>query len=358
MPYMPILKVKQGEMIGLDNLVTSNTSHLELCLPLLEINPCQMDVETDIPKNTTETHIEKALKLIARKWANRRFLLDFKYVMPFVTQPQEITGSIPIMQQNNLMVTPVFKASSLGFDVQAALAISQAMANGVAIRYYISDVTDFSANLPSLLQAMQVGPQDVDLVYDFEANLPEGVTVTAMQTWAQQNMAHLASMGSWRSITITGSSFPSDYTDFGAGSLTFIPRGEWNFWKAILSQQRMNSQRLYSFGDYGPLPIAPAYYYNVPMQPAAKIRYTIENNWMFLKGLVFATHGGQQFRQMCVNVMTSPEFRSRVVSWGDEFIEACANQSGSTGNLATWVSVGVNRHVAFCLNQLASLNAL
>ena len=88
------------------------------------------------------------------------------------------------------------------------------------------------------------------------------------------------------------------------------------------------------------------------LRPAAKIRYLCDNCWLLVRGEQLKK-GYDQFRQLSNIIKSDSRFSLPVQCHADEFIEQCAG-GGKTGNLTTWVTVAVNRHLTFVTTQFSN----
>ena len=136
-------------------------------------------------------------------------------------------------------------------------------------------------------------------------------------------------------------------------SVTPIPRIEWTVWRSLIVRSRL--PRLPAFGDYAISHPQPSEVDPRIMRPSASIRYTANDAWLVLKGRNLRDYGYAEFYDVCRDLVARPEYSGPSFSWGDWYIEECANQRVGTGNLTTWRKVGTSHHLAFVTRQIASL---
>jgi hypothetical protein len=91
------------------------------------------------------------------------------------------------------------------------------------------------------------------------------------------------------------------------------------------------------------------------MDMTANIRYTIDGNWLIVKGRGVKKHGYGQFAAICRALVGRPEFCGRNFSTGDAYIADCATNAVGTGNMTTWRKVGTNHHLTFVVDRIARL---
>jgi hypothetical protein len=167
--------------------------------------------------------------------------------------------------------------------------------------------------------------------------------------------ASLPHLNAWRTFTLLSSSFPVNLAEFSPG-IGSIPRTEWTVWNALVG--RSGIPRVPAFGDYT---IA---HPDVPeLDPriitmSANIRYTAANEWLIFRGRSVRDPrfgGFAQYRALASSVSGNPHYRGPGFSWGDKYIDDCANGSAGTGNATTWRRVGTNHHMVSVVRQIASL---
>ena len=56
------------------------------------------------------------------------------------------------------------------------------------------------------------------------------------------------------------------------------------------------------------------------------------------------------------SVTDHPAYMGEDFSWGDEYIAKCARKEAKPGNPKTWVTVAINHHITFVVNQLSNPN--
>lgn len=94
------------------------------------------------------------------------------------------------------------------------------------------------------------------------------------------------------------------------------------------------------------------------MNPSASVRYTVDNNWLLIRGEGVRNRGGRgfaQFQDHAENLIRLPQYRGEAFSFGDEKIARISRREDRPGNLETWIMIGVNHHLTEIADQLASL---
>lgn len=355
MHYVPILKGKAGEF---DAIETLSATAKQAITPLLEMPPIGWDFRNDRPEATIDEHVDGFAEKILGAWGTADVaMLDLEQVDdqgPLSSGSDPLTFVLDAARSNGLKIVPV-----TGIDrpqeYQSAVAHAIGLdGRGLCLRLNGESLTQITVNperLAELLDTLEVGPQQVDLVLDFESiyGIPTGPLQLTMLTM----LTHLPMRDQWRSLTLAAGSMPEDMSDVQSNSAEIVPRPEWSLWVAI----RASAPRRPQFGDYG---VAHPSYVSLDMRliyprMTAKIRYTIDDAWLLVKGRSLKRHGYGQFRDLAAQIVARHEYCGAGFSWGDEYIAECASGIRGTGNLATWVSVATNHHLTFVVDRISSL---
>ena len=212
-----------------------------------------------------------------------------------------------------------------------------------------------SNNLPSeiesLLAALGTSPDTVDLVIDLRHFTPDQVDALALA--AAWMIEHVPQVERWRTLTLAGGSFPPSLGRIGRGA-TLIERAEWILWSRLVADPS-RLPRLPTFGDYGishpelTEEIDPRI-----MRMSANLRYAAGDGWLILKRRNVRTHGFEQFYEISEDLVARPEFAGAQFSWGDDYLDQCAQRQVGTGNAMIWRKIGTNHHLTLVADQVAS----
>jgi hypothetical protein len=237
-------------------------------------------------------------------------------------------------------------------------AIAAAMAKdklGLAIRVSLDEITepDFGGKLATLLADLEADMAHTDLIIDLAAK-----NFNPLEDLAGLLAAVLQGEDAFsqaRSLVLVGTSFPVSMGEVKAASQT-LPRLEWRLYKMVDGLLPTAFRRL-TFGDYT---IAST---DIPagdmrlLKPSASVRYTIEDNWLIIKGNNVRDNGFDQYKTHCGTVLTSGKASPPGFSAGSDYIRECSVGKKSTGTLTTWRWVGTNHHITKVVDDLANLHA-
>jgi hypothetical protein len=192
---------------------------------------------------------------------------------------------------------------------------------------------------------------DVDLLVDLgEINHEQG----AIYVMAIAGMLGVLNSIKAHRFILASSAFPENLSGIARDSTVRVPRADWMLWNAVV-QRIGGGQRIPSYSDYAVAhPELPSIDPRM-MSPSAGIRYTVNEDWLVVKGRGLRTEAGfAQFRDLSRRLVEHPEFDEVADCWGDWFIRQCAEGKGATGNLTTWRKAGTNCHLCKVIDQLAN----
>lgn len=249
--------------------------------------------------------------------------------------------------------SPVLRLSSDDdYLVAAAAACSE---HGVApvSRLTPDDLAepDVLAALHEMLKTCGSEPGAAEMVVDMGYIATTGRSVIT----ARVALAAVPFAADWSVLTLAAGSFPENLSGFAVGAHS-VERHEWAVWLS----NRNATGRAVTYGDYAtihPIPVEDGLDRRT-MNPTASVRYTYEDNWILLRGQGTRTRGGRGFAQFLGHadtLVSMPQYRGEHFSFGDGRIMRIHRREDGQGNLETWVTIGVNHHVAEIVGQLASL---
>lgn len=355
--YVPILKWKRGEQIGVKNL--SNTCKDKI-IPLIEIPPIEWDYENECPKKNIDEHLAGVVETILTSWGvNRRFFLD----IPWMDEETEdlLTGQHALeylfedILKNTLEGIPIIRCNDYDRYKEIVKDIVRTNPYGVCIRIKDDDLLDLDENLEQLCSYLQIDKCNVDLIIDLEYIFPNKESQNILT--AKNILNEIPDISKWRSITICATSFPENTSMVDRNTVGRIERGEWTLWNNLFAR-KAKLQVMPNFGDYCISNPAPFELDPRLMNMSANIRYTIKDDFLIFKGISIKKGKWAQATKLCNHIIVHPDYSGNNFSWGDKYIYDCANGDCSSGNAETWRRVGTNHHLAFVVNQLSTLSVI
>jgi len=354
--YVPVLKGRAGEYGALQCVPAESRRNLT---PLLELPPIPWDFRTGGPARTIEKHLKKVTQRIERAWGpEKNLFLDFQWISE---NERMNDGEHPVRyvfrsaRARRLCLIPVVGLLTGEDFLNACAEVIRQDRLGVCIRVQQEDFVDFAeleSELRRVLDVLQASAEDADLLLDLKAITSEARRLSPPSVVGLIN--RIPNLPRWRTFTMAATSFPENLIGLPPSDCSIVPRLEWNLWHDVF-RSRSALSRMPTFGDYAISHPEPPEVDPRIMRPSASVRYTINTSWLVLKARNLRDHGYEQFHDICRELVQRTEYCGRGFSWGDWYIDDCAQELVGAGNLTTWRKVGTSHHLAFVLYQLASL---
>ncbi|MGM0694831.1 MAG: beta family protein [Pseudomonadota bacterium] len=353
--YRPILRFKRGEQTALSNL---SDNHKSATKPLLNITAHDFSPP---PERTFDSAFDMRIIQDANSlndaWAGSSAAVDMGDLDPYAqceggTHPLRRFFDHLFSSEEKAQGTPVLRLNNDDNYVEAASSICRDYGIPPAFRITPDDlaVPDIKQTIAGLLRRCDTAAKDAELVLDMGY-----IETTGRSTLtAKGALESVPFAADWSALSLVAGSFPENLSGFPAGSHV-IERNEWAVWVANSSV----AGRRVLYGDYATIhPILEEGLDPRTMNPTASVRYTHEDTWILLRGQGTRTRGGPGFKQFYDHADTvhdMSEYRGEPFSFGDAKIARIHRREESQGNLETWVTIGVNHHIAEIVDQLANL---
>jgi hypothetical protein len=290
------------------------------------MSPCFVDLNLIAPSERTENRIHPV-----------RFIFDD--LRAINSQAIPVTG----LQRDNAYQAEVKRV--LRKDGSGAC---------LRVRIELAAKNTFRTEIDSLLSTLEIQPSDCYLILDL--GTPNFIPLEGFSMVIQNIISAFPYLNNWRTFTVLGTSLPETTGEIKKGG-EIIPRHEWPLYKMLVANFREAGLRLPSFGDYA---ISHPKVLALDMRlvrPYATIRYTIDDAWYIIIGENVRDYGYGQYHRLSERIRASRYYCGPTFSWGDQYIQECANGSVGTGNLTTWRQVGTNHHIEKVVRDVASFYA-
>lgn len=353
--YVPVILTRQGERLALRETTGSVKNSMT---PLLVIHPIDNDLDTGMPKRSAQEHLAKLAEQLLNDWGQGSAFVDLQFVGRGATLDDgspAVTWITRKCAENGLILSPVYSASDAEDDRRAAIDAASEVSAAIAWRLTIPEWVDLGTGvgdgrIMSLLAEAARPPDQVHVLLDLsdQVSTPPDLSAAAVRGAIRA----LSALGDWRSVVVIGTGMPTGTADVGPDGTAEIPRSEWLLWRLL----RSGDHRVPTFGDYcvqHPNPMSD--FDPRMMQSAAQLRYTIPRAWFVARGRGIRSRGTGQVVGLAQRVVNHPHYAGPDFSWGDRWLQECADETCSTGNQMIWRKVTTNHHLAFVVRQLASL---
>lgn len=350
--YLPVLKGKYGEYKALSFLGENGKNKVR---PLIEILPPDID-QDQLSVEFLAKHLKDNLDRIKKSWGDGKFFLDCSQIPEIDIDSKHIVDFIfGYAQTIALNVAPVVSLDESDNALHAFQDVISKNNIGALIRLKSDDFADhINDEIDRVVTALNIECDAVDLVIDFKYTPPS--QTTNLKIAAKSILAVLPYINEWRSLIFVGTAFPENIASQNSGSIFTLPRAEWSIWKYLFTETSITRKPL--FGDYGVTHPVLIDFDPVTMTIGAKIKYTLDDEWLVLKGGSLKKHGGGQYHTLSSQLISLPQYLGKSFSAGDAFIEDCAHKKCGPGNPGTWVFVSTSHHLEFVINQLSTIGAL
>ena len=355
--YVPCLRWKRGEYQAVWRLPDTTK---RVFTPLIEIPELGWDFEEKKEKKTIDELLSDfALKKVYKKWGSSPCFIDLSLISPAqrtkngVHPIRFIFNELRAIQCIAVPVTGLLRDREYQQEIKAA---SEKDKRGICLRITIEQAAknSFKGELDSLLSMLGIQTSDCDLILDLGA--PNFVPLEGFSKAIQAIVSSFPYLNDWQTFTILGTSFPKTMGGIRKGG-EIVPRYEWKLYKILIAGFRKAGLRLPALGDYAiNHPEIPELDWRV-VKPPATIRYTIDDGWYIVKGDNVRDYGYGQYHELSQKVLASRYYYRPAFSWGDGYIQTCANKNAKTGNLSTWRQVGTNHHIVKVTQDIASFYA-
>ncbi len=356
MKYVPILNARGAEYRALKNLPLELQKKI---LPLLQIDDIPWNYDDEKPECDIDEHIQKAIGHITGiSWPKGHpIMVD----LPESLAGERLSGGDAAivfiaegLRRDGLVLGPVIDSQKPTEYIEGVKSILKTDGHGICLRLSRGDFGDdaFAATITNLLARVEAKTEETDVIIDFEAILPgqEALLLLALE----RALDLLVGVGKWKNIIFAASSFPKDLSDFEAGSIEKTPRVEWAIWQLLTKNPKKPKYGGIGYGDY-----TTSHPEQVKMNPklmtiSASLRYTLQNEWLVLRGRSTKKFGFGQYNELCSALVARKEFYGKGFSGADEIIadRAASKVGTNTGNYGTWRLVAVLHHIIVVLNQL------
>ncbi|HVZ79220.1 MAG TPA: beta family protein [bacterium] len=354
--YVPVLKGKAGEFHALKMLSADVVSGI---VPFIDIPNVDLKYSEEhpdgIPKSSLEMHLQRTCDKLISSWGSEIYydLFDFGFNERLEDGSHPLKFVDAYFDKRGIHAFPTIGFDRDEFYISEFKKIIQRNRQKACLRLFELDMRNYQQSrkwFEDLLRRLVSGKNHIgfDVMLDFRSiNLSDIISYTHLAIGTINKMLRL---GLTNTFIVVASSFPETLGKVKCDSVFKISRHEVKLWEGLFEYFKNENINLF-FGDYGI--VHPNFLNFNPrkMSPSGKIRYATSGEWLVFKGHSLKKGYGQ-YHNLAKQVFDNEEFDSADYSWGDGRIAKCAQGSGSTGNLQSWVSIDTNRHITLTKNQI------
>ena len=233
--------------------------------------------------------------------------------------------------------------------------VERGLDNGICVRLLKDDLEtpkDALREIHEVLKTLKITSSEVHLLIDFKhletSNVPSAIELLT-------ETENYFTFSGWKSLIISGSGFPENMSGVPTDTIAKIPRSELELWQSALQlEPLLGIKPLYS--DYCIVHPEIPDVDPTAINPVGKIRYTTEDSWIIFKGYSLKIKDRyDQYFELAKKVVNHQCFRGSETSWADNHYKKCSEESTSTGNLTTWITVDTNHHLTIVAEQVSKI---
>jgi hypothetical protein len=355
--YVPILKWKRAEQNALKVLDEKYRKHITPLLQFVMPRGKPGDQRENIVLKFEEQLPEIAEKVI-EVWGKTPTFID---VSLLYTIPLKVKALIVITQGGHDLggfFIPTVHLNDEQSIKETAYSLAKKNKCGLCLRLICPDFVDLNKlnqDIANFLSAGKLEEKDVDLIVDIKETENNGDKCSKYLKMTQD----LPNLAKWRTFSFASGSFPEDLSAYRLDEKNLILRVDWMSWKENITRKTL--KRKPAFADYTiqhPIYKEATQFYH----PTASIKYTLENEWLIMKG---KKQRFEMYLGSAKLLSQNSHFYGESFSYGDKYIALKAKHCdvylknkkiGGTGSTETWITAGINHHLALVATQVSNLS--
>ena len=347
MSYTPILRWREAEKRALFDLSEYERDFL---LPMLSFQYSAKDIREGDFRAACSRMATSLPQEICTFWGDGRpFLADFDTIAPLGYKRSLFRDFMVNATKLYLEPIPVVDPCDEPEYIESAISLS--ISGELCLRFRGKDLFNTSTLLDFCAKYNLSNLEKLTILFDLLDKTDEEVFKNVLST-----IDSIPNVDRYKNIIVAASAFPVDMSKITSEN-DHIVREEWTNWKKYIHATHL---RYPSFADYTirhPI-YKPALDFH---QPTTTIKYTIDTEWLCLKGEV---GNYKKYLASANALMKAPEFCGSNFSAGDRFIADKGRlfpnyikkiSNKGTGNNTQWIYAGINHHIVFVINQLSNL---
>lgn len=359
--YIPVLRWKKAErdaLATLDVEIRDNITPLfELIMPAPkrdkgDYNKILSDSKTVLQNNLPSTieELNKCCPIDSTAFVDVH-LIDGE--LRAATLKQILDDSLTSSHATLIPITHIIPVVSTDADMSTRkVAVDYAVSSdsGLCIRIdrYSLDDRDLNQVISDFVTQNKLDITKTDLLIDLGV-----VNDTDNTNHLSAQLARLPSLGSWRTLILSGGAFPKDLSGFEKHSHNQVIRHDWRVWSEL---RNTSLPRIPFYSDYAIQ--HPIFYGQIlGTNTSASVRYADDQQWEISRGEGLRNKNGaghQQYPALAQLIIGQNYFKGANYSAGDGYIAERAADNTKTGNPTTWLKAGLNHHLTLTTRQIAT----
>lgn len=351
--YIPIVKGKVNDLMGAGLI----KNHLrEKVKPFVEAMPICQD------RPSVDAHVVRLCEHIKRHLPLGDLFVDFYGFMPDAKTSDGVNATISgfrLLKGIGRPVTPAYGFERNDEIWDALGDVTKELSRGFCFRISRDDLTAYSFDelwqtIIERTAQMRLTALQVDVLLDLRSVTEEHIP--RLQELVTTFIAENPKASEYRSLVVAGSSALREVGGINSDGSAEVTRAELRLWSALWRD--LPEDRRPSFSDYGI--VHPDFSDQTPNKYMnAKIRYTAGDKIVYHRGhgLLHPQKDYEQYHSLAARVCRDKRYMGRPYSFGDAYLQDCADNFAKAGSAATWVKVDMNHHISYTANQLIRLRS-
>lgn len=348
--YIPFLKLKQNEIMGIKILETSLQNNL---IPFFDfpkednITEAKFKVKVQKQKKSIETHLNNISSFYLDNYdISSDFIVNGNYNYKYLLEEFKDHDLIPVIgiDRNAVHMDTVIDCKKRGIITS----------DNLAIRITNEDFQDFDLvedDIEEMLSDTMALFNNIELIFD--CRLCINHTVAEVSSDIIDFIKKFSHKYTISKIIITGSSIPSSIADIvSTETEVIVDRKELEISSNVINKM---DQDIF-IGDY--TIVSPNYsevnipgnvMYNV-MTP--KIIYSYDKHHFIIRGGALKTHvrGYEQYNDQSAILVSKLFYRGAIYSFGDNFIDEKSRNIGKNVTPGSILKPAINAHITFMMS--------
>lgn len=351
--YSPSLRLKAGELIGLQRLAPSIADRIR---PRLIVPPPSERDEITQSRLFTDRAIPDISSPLSSCWPTREALIDPTYLfqefgrdesdvwLPKMFERARAAGAqaIPLIAAQDLIVgnRAAFRKC---IDREALLQFGLVLSSAE-----LGD-RELTQSALDCLDQLGLSAGNCLAIADFyDADLSQPHLVAPI---ISSSLTKLQSLAQWQQVVFQGTHFP-EKNPAEPSSYSIVPRNEWHAWRQAVHFEPETADQMI-FGDYA-ADCAKMSFSGSGGAAIRHYRYAMQDAWLVQRGADEGRHR-TVMRKVSSEILNSVHFAGRAFSWGDDYIFKTANDAGGPGSPKDWRAVNTNHHITRVVTDIAAL---
>lgn len=349
--YVPSIRWRMGEYGALSTLAPRVKDRV---VPFVTIPAIEYDFEEQKQRKSVQDHVQPFVKRFESKW-NRKAWITVHDTIARKTMEDGSDVFTYVFDQlrSNLFASavPAIPLGTAATVVRSVAAIVRQDRRGLGLSIGLEDLmrSNLDLRLDKVARDLDVDEGQVDLFVDLRA--PSFSPYNELARWLVENLATRENLGRYRNLILLSTAWPESSSSLSKGTSKLV-RHDWLFYKTLV-ETYLRDLRCPNFGDYT---LVHPKFQAVDMRtlrPAGKVIYTISDHWWVRKGPVFRDNR-EQMHEHCAELIKTGSFKGIEYSFGDEYIDKCADRRDGPSNLTQWKKVTINHHITQVVDDVAN----